>query len=194
MTVRILTVCTGNICRSPYAERVLAHRLEAVRPGVFEVTSAGTGALVDQGVDPGSATLLEASGVAHDTFAARQITEQLLQDVDLVLPLTVEHRKTVLSYAPRLLKRCYTVKEIARLITSADERRPWEERLAGLTTPEERWQRIPQELARERGLAKAEPGQDDVADPYRMDQSAFDAMAVEIDAAVETIVALEARF
>lgn len=194
MPVRILTVCTGNICRSPYAQLLLQHRLDDVRPGSFEVSSVGTGALVGQGVDPGSASILAARGVAHDTFEARQITEPLLDGVDVVLPLTIEHRKTVLSYAPRLLKRCYTVKEIARLITAADQRRPWEERLAGTSTPQERWQRIPQELARERGLAKAEAGQDDVADPYRMAQSAFDAMAVEIDAAVETIAALEARF
>lgn len=194
MTVRIMTVCTGNICRSPYAHLLLSHRLEQARPGAFEVSSVGTGALIGQGVDPGSASILAARGVAHDTFEARQITEQLLDGVDVVLPLTIEHRKTVLSYAPRLLKRCYTIKEMARLITTADERRPWEERLAGAATPEERWARIPMELARERGLSRVAEGQDDVADPYRLEQSAFDAMAVDIDAAVETIVALEVRF
>lgn len=194
MTVRIMTVCTGNICRSPYAQLLLAHRLDEVRPGVFDVSSVGTGALVDQGVDPGSATLLEARGVAHDTFAARQITEQLLQDVDLVLPLTVEHRKTVLSYAPRLLKRTYTLKELARLIESAGHRRPWSERLEGTATPEERWAAIPQHLARERGRTHVEPGADDVADPYRQSQDKFDTMAREVDEAVERIVALEAQF
>lgn len=194
MTVRILTVCTGNICRSPYAERVLAHRLEAVRPGVFEVTSAGTGALVGEGVDPGSARHLDSRQIGHSDFAARQLSERILDEIDLVIPMTVEHRKTVLSYTPRLLKRAYTLKELARLIESAEQAQPWRERLAGAATPEERWARIPMELARERGLSRVAKGQDDVADPYRLEQSAFDAMAVDIDAAVETIVALEARF
>lgn len=191
MTVRILTVCTGNICRSPYAELLLAHRLDEVRPGAFDVRSLGTSALVGQGVDPGSARLLEAGGIAHEGFSARQISEQLLEGVDLVLPLTVEHRRLVLSYAPRLLKRTYTLKELARLIESAGRRRPWSERLEGTATPEERWARITTELVRERGLSRGDGGADDVADPYRRDQSAFDLMGSEIDAAVETIVGLE---
>lgn len=194
MTVRILTVCTGNICRSPYAQLLLAHRLDAVRPGAFDVSSAGTGALVDQGVDPGSATLLEARGVAHDTFAARQITERILGEVDLVIPMEVEHRKLVLSYAPRLLKRCYTIKELARLIDSAEQAEPWTQRLAGLATPDERWAAIPQHLARERGRTRVDPGADDIADPYRQSAEKFDVMAREIDAAVDRIAALEASF
>ncbi len=39
--VRILTVCTGNICRSPVAERLLQAGLDQVLPGGFEVRSAG---------------------------------------------------------------------------------------------------------------------------------------------------------
>lgn len=191
MTVSIITVCTGNICRSPYAERALAHRLDEVRPGSFVVTSVGTGALVGEGIDPGSVRALEARGIRHDGFEARLISEQLLKDVDLVLPMTVEHRRTVLSYAPHLVKRAYTIKEMARLIASAEERQPWSERLAGLGTPEERWRKIPLDLARERALSKAPDGVDDVADPYRMADEHFDVMADDIDAAIEAIVALE---
>lgn len=194
MTVRMLTVCTGNVCRSPYAQLALQHRLDAVRPGVFEVTSAGTGALVGERVDPGSGSILDSAGIAHDTFAARQLTERILDEVDLALPLTVEHRRMVLSYAPRLLKRCFTLNEAARLIESAGQRHPWAERLAGLSTPEERWARIPLELAGERGMTRVEDGADDIADPYRKPQEAFDQMAAEIDAAVERIVALDASF
>ena len=77
MTVRIMTVCTGNICRSPYAHLTLQAALEQVRPGTFEVSSAGTGALIDNSVDPGSAHILDARGVPHEEFRARQISEQL---------------------------------------------------------------------------------------------------------------------
>lgn len=191
MTVRIMTVCTGNICRSPYAHLLLAQGLESVRPGAFEVSSAGVGALVDNVVEPGSARHLDAKGIAHADFRARQISERDLDGIDLVLPMAVEHRKAVLSYAPRLLKRAYTIKEIARLIDSAEQSQPWTERLAGLGTPEERWAAIPTHLARERGRARVGEGVDDVADPYRRDDSAFDVMAREIDAAVERVVWLE---
>lgn len=194
MSVHLLTVCTGNICRSPYAHLTLQHALDAVRPGVFAVSSAGTGALVDHPVDPGSATILDARGVMHDTFAARQISERILETADIVLPLETNHRKVVLSYSPRHLKRTYTLKELARLLDAADAREPWTQRLAGLTTPEERWAALPAHLARERGLTRVDEGVDDIADPYRQPQEAFEAMAVEVDAAVARIVAFEEQF
>lgn len=194
MTVRILTVCTGNICRSPYAHLALQHGLDAVRPGAFEVASAGTHAMVGNPVDPGSAGILDWRGVDSSAFAARQITERMLDDVDIVLPLEVAHRKIVLSYSPRHLKRAFTLKELARLLDSADAREPWTQRLAGLTTPEERWAALPSHLARERGLSRAADGEDDIADPYRRPQEVFDRMAAEVDTAVERIVAFEGQF
>lgn len=194
MGVRILTVCTGNICRSPYAHLALQHALDAVRPGAFEVSSAGTHALIGNPVDPGSAGILDRCGIDSADFAARQISEPMLADIDIVLPLEVAHRKIVLSYSPRLLKRAFTLKELARLLDSAGEREPWTQRLAGLATPEERWAAIPSHLARERGLTRVADGEDDIADPYRQPQEVFDRMAAEVDAAVERIAAFEAQF
>ncbi len=194
MAIRLLTVCTGNICRSPYAHLRLGHALEQVRPGVFDVMSAGTHALVGNPVDPGSAHILTGHGIGHDDFAARQVTEQMLRDIDIVLPLEAGHRKLVLRDSPRHLKRTYTLKEFARLLDAADAREPWTQRLAGLATPEERWAALPSHLARERGLSRVAEGTDDIADPYRQPQEVFDRMAAEVDAAVERIVAFEAQF
>lgn len=194
MGVRILTVCTGNICRSPYAHFALQHALDAVRPGAFGVSSAGTHALIGNPVDPGSAGILDRRGIDASSFAARQISEPMLGDIDFVLPLEVTHRKSVLSYSPRHLKRAFTLKEFARLLDSADEREPWIQRLAGAATPEERWGALPSHLARERGLSRVADGVDDIADPYRQPQEVFDRMAAEVDAAVERIAAFEASF
>lgn len=41
--MRVMTVCLGNICRSPAAEAVLLHRLEEAGLHDVTVTSAGTG-------------------------------------------------------------------------------------------------------------------------------------------------------
>jgi protein-tyrosine phosphatase len=44
MTLRLLMVCLGNICRSPTAEAVLRHKLDAAGlGGQVEIDSAGTG-------------------------------------------------------------------------------------------------------------------------------------------------------
>lgn len=194
MSVRILTVCTGNICRSPYAHLALQHALDEVRPGAFDVASAGTRAMTDNPVEPGSSSILEARGIDASTFTARQLSKKMVDEIDIVLPLEVSHRAEVLSYSPRHLKRAFTLKEFARLLDAADAREPWTQRLTGCSTVEERWAALPAHLARVRGLSRAEEGADDIADPYRQPQEAFDAMAAEIDAAVERIVAFERQF
>ena len=43
--VRVLMVCTGNICRSPMAEGLLKHYLPADLKALVRVSSAGTHAL-----------------------------------------------------------------------------------------------------------------------------------------------------
>ncbi len=165
-----------------------------MRPGVFEVSSAGTHALIGNPVDPSSAQILTARGISSGEFAARQISERILGEIDFVLPLEVTHRKAVLSYSPRHLKRAFTLKEFARLLDAADERESWTTRLAGLPSVEERWAALPAHLARERGLTRVPDGADDIADPYRQSQEVFDRMAAEVDEAIERIVAFEAQF
>ena len=76
--VRVLTVCTGNICRSPYAELLLREGFGWARPGAFEVTSAGTHALVGRPVDVGSVRQLGAKGIdAGGNMAAPLLAESL---------------------------------------------------------------------------------------------------------------------
>ena len=62
--IRVTMVCTGNICRSPYAAVLLRQGLAWARPGAFEVTSAGTHALVGRPMDEGSVERLAAKGLA----------------------------------------------------------------------------------------------------------------------------------
>lgn len=112
--VRILTVCTGNICRSPVAERLLAARLG----DRAEVTSAGTRAVVGAPIDPGMASLLDTAGEASGGFAARQLTATQIRDADLVLALTRAHRARILEEVPAALRRTFTLLEFARIVAS----------------------------------------------------------------------------
>ena len=109
----VLTVCTGNICRSPAAERLLAARLGA-GSGVA-VSSAGVGAVVGAPIPPPMAALLSGAGVSPDGFAARQLTAAMLRDSDLVLVLTRGHRARVVDVYPGAVRRTFTLRELARL-------------------------------------------------------------------------------
>ena len=114
---RILVVCTGNICRSPYIERRLADLLadtDAV------VSSAGTRALIGAPIEPGSAQLLEAAGGSTADFASRQITPAMLAEADLVIAATQMHRAESVRVNPRVLRRTFTLGELADLLRDAD--------------------------------------------------------------------------
>ena len=120
--VRILTVCTGNICRSPVAERLLQAGLDQVQPGAFEVRSAGTRAMVGDPVQPPSAAIIETYGGTPGGFAARQLTPAILQQTDIVLTMATGHRGEVLQLDPSMLRKTFTIREFARLLGALEDR------------------------------------------------------------------------
>jgi protein-tyrosine phosphatase len=116
-TGRILVVCTGNVCRSPFVERALQRELDASwGPGAVSVESAGTGALVGQPVHPPVRVLMEEHGYAADDFTARAVTAPMVADADLVLVAAREHLRPVLALRPAALRRTFTFRELARLV------------------------------------------------------------------------------
>lgn len=123
--MRILFVCTGNVCRSPVAERLatawarkkLAHspEVDAVR-----IESAGLGAVAGRPMDPHAAAALVGLGGDPGGFRSREFTRELAQDADLVLTMTRDQRRTVLEANPRGLRRTFTLAEAADLLRRAD--------------------------------------------------------------------------
>lgn len=190
--IRLLTVCTGNICRSPFAERMLQTELESLHPGLFQVRSAGTGALVGNGMEDQSAALLASFGGSSEGFASRQLVPALLADTDLVLAMTVAHRGAVVQMSPRLLKRSYTLVELGRILRTI--RRSGTDRVKTGNSPEQvrqRWQQLPVLAAEFRSQSKPLTAGDDVVDPYRRSSLTHQQMVEEILPAMEEILAFE---
>ena len=190
--IRLLTVCTGNICRSPFAERMLQTELESLHPGLFQVRSAGTGALVGNGMEDQSAALLASFGGSSEGFASRQLVPALLADTDLVLAMTVAHRGAVVQMSPRLLTRSYTLVELGRILRTI--RRSGTDRVKTGNSPEQvrqRWQQLPVLAAEFRSQSKPSTAGDDVVDPYRRSSLTHQQMVEEILPAMEEILAFE---
>lgn len=178
----VLTVCTGNICRSPAVERLLAAALGS-DSGV-RVESAGVGAVVGAPVAPLMASRLEAVGVPHDGFAARQVTETMVRAADLVLPLTRRHRSAVVELVPAAVRRTFTVRELARLAAAVGP----DALPAG--TPAERLAALVPLAAAQRGLHRARPQDDDVVDPWGYDDTAYAQSFDQLAPAVAAIAAV----
>jgi protein-tyrosine phosphatase len=93
-------ICSGNICRSPIAEKVFAYEVE--RAGLadrVQVTSAGTGSWhVGDPADSRAAALLAEHGYL-DAHVARQVDDELL-DADLLVALDAGHLRALRRIAP----------------------------------------------------------------------------------------------
>lgn len=92
--LRVATVCTGNICRSPMAEVLIKHLVaqDEVLSGHVVVTSAGT-ANWHEGLpmDRRARRALDRAGLHLEGSPARYADEDFLIDQDLVLVMTREH-------------------------------------------------------------------------------------------------------
>ena len=94
--VRVVFVCTGNICRSPMAE-VMARRAfdDAGLDARVSVSSVGTGDWhVGDGMDPRASAELAAHGYATHHVAAHLSEDDY--DADLVVALDGSHRDHLL--------------------------------------------------------------------------------------------------
>ncbi len=157
---RILTVCTGNICRSPAAERLLRRALaDSPAEQPIEVGSAGVHAVVGHPIQEQMAALLQADGVNAGGFEARQLTPDLVRSADLVLAADRTHRESVLRLVPAALRRTFMMKEFVRLATqlpSNDGPATMDDRL--------RWLIVQVPMMRGRNLVPE--GADDIIDPF----------------------------
>ncbi|MBA1213263.1 low molecular weight protein-tyrosine-phosphatase [Pseudomonas oryzihabitans] len=89
MTLRILFVCMGNICRSPTAEGILRAKLDAAGLAeAVELDSAGTGDW-HVGKAPDARAIQAAAGRGYDIgdLRARQVTADDFQRFDLILAM-----------------------------------------------------------------------------------------------------------
>lgn len=93
MTYRILTVCTGNICRSPMAEVVLQQKLTDAGLDVEVDSAAVTPYEVGNPIDYRAVDVMEEAGYDVPHRAARKVTEADFEDYDLILPMTRSHAR-----------------------------------------------------------------------------------------------------
>lgn len=99
---RVMTVCTGNICRSPMAEVVLADRFAQAGLGhLVQVDSTG---ISDEEhgrpIDPRARRVLAAHGYDVPAHVARRVRRDQVAERDLVLAMTASHARALRALAP----------------------------------------------------------------------------------------------
>ncbi|MFC5066248.1 hypothetical protein [Actinomycetospora atypica] len=189
---RLLFVCTGNICRSPFAQfhtRFLLGARLGPWARAFSVHSAGTSAVRGHRMHDDSRAQLATRRDHPDVaaFTARQLPDRDVLLADLVLTMTREHRSTVLGDVPTALPTTFTLREFARLLRAVDPAA-----LAALPRNPVRRAHALVELARgARGTVPAVPAeQDAVPDPISGGPEAHAEAARVIDESLRTFLGL----
>ena len=120
-------MCTGNICRSPFAEILTRHllrgRLGGRAAAAFDVASAGVAAVVGSAMHPDSRAELapwNLDGAIADDFVARQLQSSMIERAHLVLGATSRHRSAVVEQCPTALPITFSLPEFARLAAAVD--------------------------------------------------------------------------
>ncbi|WP_345339229.1 hypothetical protein, partial [Actinomycetospora succinea] len=185
---RLLFVCTGNICRSPFA-RFHARALLEMRLGPrwaswFDVASGGTGAVVGAEMHPLSRAQLGPLAGHPDVaaFRARQLPARDVELADLVLTVSRSHRSAVLELEPRALRSTFTMREFARLLEGVDH-------AALPADPRERAHALVAAALAERGQGAPVEAEDDaIPDPVQGEVDAHVEAAQKMHAAIRPLV------
>lgn len=174
VTLRILTVCTANVCRSVMAAALLQAHLN--RMGIdAAVTSAGTQAGIAAG-DPDTVAVLAERGLFVEGHEPRRLSRDLVQQdgADLVLTATTAHLRDVAVMAPGLFRRAFTLKELARRAARLTPPAP------GVAPGLAAWLDALGEGRSPRDLLGDDPD-DDIADPFGQGRGPHGATLAEID-------------
>jgi protein-tyrosine phosphatase len=99
--IRVVFVCTGNICRSPTAEAVLRHKVQ--QAGLTDRIAIGSAGManwhVGKDADPRAKAAWVARGYAHQ-HQARALMRSWLADYDLFVALDSGHLMELRSLLP----------------------------------------------------------------------------------------------
>lgn len=108
----VLIICTANICRSPFAEAILRQRLQQAGKDDWVVQSAGTWAEWERGPARYSIALAEQQGLDITDHRARMISEEIMEESDLVLCMTTHHAEALRAEFRRHRDKIYMLSEM----------------------------------------------------------------------------------
>ena len=170
---RVLFLCTANICRSAFAEKLASHL--APSEGI-QFASAGVHGYTDHPVEELMAGELRARGVDPEPFRSRPLTLVMLDEADVILTAEAGHRRYVLEERPAALRKAFSLGQFARGLAGC----------ASDVPPEDLLQEV------RRGAATALVD-DDIADPYQRGPEAAARAARQIESILTTILPALAR-
>ncbi len=123
--MKIMFICTGNICRSAMAHKMLEKRAKEENKDV-EVYSCGIYAQNGDIPTYEALTVMKDYGIDLSNHRATNIRNSNIKDMDVILCATTAHKNNVIAMYPELKDRVYTIKEYAGFPQNdIDIKDPW---------------------------------------------------------------------
>lgn len=97
---RVLFVCTGNTCRSPMAAAIFTAFAKKEGRAELVATSAGLFANEGEPMSAGAVRALEALGFTAPAHAARNVSEELVNEADVIVGLSSSHAMQLMLRYP----------------------------------------------------------------------------------------------
>ena len=178
--LRILVVCTGNICRSPIAHGLLVDRLSRQGGSEIEVRSVGTWGRTGSPATREAVAAAAEHGIDIRKHRSAGFTPEPAAWADLIITMTSEQAEEVLEQVPDAAAKTFTLKELVAILRSlpAPEGQPTREALM---------RRIVQGHGVRSGDYSA-PVDLDVADPLGLSDAVYRAVAAELQGLVEELL------
>lgn len=176
--MKVLFVCTGNICRSPMGELMFPLFFH---DDSITTDSAGVQGLIDNPIDPSSARLMQQDCIDASTFRSKRLTPQLAMSSDLVLCFTEHQRKKIVELAPRMRSSTFLLTDFADLCDYCAKN--------GLIEGDMLEDRLDSVLTNASLVRPMLPPAHDIDDPYRKEFPAFETAHQQIGEAFASIAA-----
>ena len=126
--MKIMFICTGNICRSAMAEGMMKKLLDDKNKSNIEVCSSGIYAETGDYATYNAVEAAKKYGADISNHRATNIRDSKIEEMDVILCATLSHKQSVLYLYPNLKGKVYTMKEYAGLDKNGqdmDIKDPW---------------------------------------------------------------------
>ncbi|MDO9528569.1 MAG: low molecular weight protein arginine phosphatase [Syntrophales bacterium] len=111
--MKILFVCTGNICRSFMAERILKKKLTENNCSNIEVSSAGVYSIEGVPGDPRAVKILTENGFNGYGHKSKLLTDEMVADADKIIVMENTHKKMIIDKYPDAEGKIFLLKSFS---------------------------------------------------------------------------------